>query len=223
MTEKGSAMPNVFLHDQPVAVANIFCIGRNYAAHAAEMGSIVETEPLVFLKPNSALCLSNQPIILPDFSHEVHHEAELVLLIGKTAHNVSVENALDYVAGYALGLDLTARDTQSIAKQKGQPWTKSKGFKNAACVSNFIMSEQLPNPNDVSFQLEVNGEIRQTAHTRLMAFSCAYLVSYLSEVYGLSAGDLIYTGTPEGVAKLNKGDAIMLTMGTLLSAAWQVS
>lgn len=216
-------MPNVFLHDQAVTVSNIFCIGRNYAAHAVEMGSIVETEPLVFLKPNSALCLSHQPIILPDFSHEVHHEVELVLLIGKTAQNVSVENGLDYVAGYALGLDLTARDTQSIAKQKGQPWTKSKGFKNAACVSNFISSEHLITPNDVSFQLEVNGEIRQTAHTRLMAFSCAYLVSYLSEIYGLSAGDLIYTGTPEGVAKLNKGDTVVLTMGSLLNEVWQVT
>lgn len=216
-------MPNVFLHDQAVTVSNIFCIGRNYAAHAVEMGSIVETEPLVFLKPNSALCLSHQPIILPDFSHEVHHEVELVLLIGKTAQNVSVENGLDYVAGYALGLDLTARDTQSIAKQKGQPWTKSKGFKNAACVSNFISSEHLITPNDMSFQLEVNGEIRQTAHTRLMAFSCAYLVSYLSEIYGLSAGDLIYTGTPEGVAKLNKGDTVVLTMGSLLNEVWQVT
>lgn len=150
-------MPNVLLSGQPTAVNTIFCIGRNYVAHIAELGNEKPTEPLVFLKPNACLLGSGAAIRLPEFSQSVHYEAELVLLIGKDAETLTAETALDVVAGYGVGLDLTARDVQQVAKEKGLPWTKAKGFKGAACVSDFVVPSQIPEPQNTSFRFAVNG------------------------------------------------------------------
>jgi 2-keto-4-pentenoate hydratase/2-oxohepta-3-ene-1,7-dioic acid hydratase in catechol pathway len=216
-------MAQVLLNGAAVRVGNIFCIGRNYAAHAAELGNAVEPEPMVFLKPTSALLLQGEPIVLPAFSQDVHHECELVLLIGKGGDNIAPEQALSHVAGYGIGLDLTARDLQSVAKQKGHPWTKSKGFRGAACLSELVPASAVSDPSHFTFSLKVNGEIRQRGDTDLMLFKLSALISNLSQIYGLSEGDLIYTGTPEGVAALHPGDRLDLKLDGLVSAEWSVS
>lgn len=216
-------MAVVQLNGKSVTVANVFCIGRNYAAHAAELGNAVETEPLVFLKPTSALIAEGEPLRLPAYSSDVHHECELVLLIGEGGNGIAESDALQHVAGYAIGLDMTARDVQGVAKQKGLPWTKAKGFRSAATVSAFVPAEQVSDPGRLAFTLRVNDEVRQQGDTRLMLFSVPTIIHYLSTVYGLSAGDLIYTGTPEGVAAVKPGDRLCLELQGLVSAEWKVA
>lgn len=216
-------MSRVMLESAPVTVGNIFCIGRNYAAHAAELGNAVEPEPLVFLKPTSAIALENQPVTLPAFSHEVHHEGELVVLIGKGGTDISEAEALAHVAGYGVGLDLTARDVQADAKARGLPWTKAKGFRGAACVSAFVSAMQVRSPQALHFSLSVNGQVRQQGDTSLMLFPVARIISTLSSVYGLSEGDLIFTGTPEGVAALAPGDTVEMVLEQWVTARWQVA
>lgn len=207
-------MPHVILQAdrREVPVSNIFCIGRNYAAHAAELGNQVEPAPLVFIKPTSALHAMDQPLTLPAFSNDVHYETELVLLIGKGGKNIPEQAALEHVAGYGLGLDLTARDIQAVAKQKGLPWTLCKGFDGAACISEFVAPDTMADIGHVRFGMSLNGEPRQAGDTALMLFSVPYLIHYLSTVFTLQPGDLIYTGTPEGVGKLNSGDRLSLTL-----------
>ncbi|MCW3478031.1 fumarylacetoacetate hydrolase family protein [Neisseriaceae bacterium JH1-16] len=216
-------MKTITLDGQALPVSNLFCIGRNYAAHAAELGNAIETEPMVFLKPTSALNDESQPIVLPDYSHDVHHECELVLLVGEGGDDIPADRALSHIAGYAIGLDLTARDVQSVAKQKGHPWAKAKGFRGAACVSDFVSASLVRDPQSLGFSLSVNGETRQTGNTSLMLFPVAQLVSYLSHIYGLTAGDLIFTGTPEGVAAIQPGDKLELDLHGLVRASFTVA
>ncbi|MBV8680382.1 MAG: fumarylacetoacetate hydrolase family protein [Aquitalea sp.] len=204
-------------------VSNIFCIGRNYAAHVAELGNQLEEEPLVFLKPTSALSLNGQDIALPTYSNDVHHECELVLLIGKGGHDIPVADALSHIAGVGIGLDLTARDVQSEAKKGGKPWTKAKGFRHAASVSDFVAVSHVDVSRPFSFSLQVNGETRQQGDTSLMLYPLATIISYLSQTYGLTAGDLIYTGTPQGVAALQAGDVLHLQLDGVVSADWTVA
>ena len=216
-------MAVVMLDGVAQQVSNIFCIGRNYAAHVAELGNQLEEEPLVFLKPTSALTLSGQPMRLPAYSADVHHECELVMLIGKDGSDIPAADALSHIAGVGIGLDLTARDVQSEAKQGGKPWTKAKGFRHAACVSDFVGSSHVDLGQPFSFSLQVNGETRQQGDTSLMLYPLATIISYLSQVYGLTAGDLIYTGTPQGVAALHTGDVLHLQLDGVVSADWTVS
>jgi 2-keto-4-pentenoate hydratase/2-oxohepta-3-ene-1,7-dioic acid hydratase in catechol pathway len=204
-------------------VSNIFCIGRNYAAHVAELGNQLEEEPLVFLKPSSALTLAGQAISLPAYSTDVHHECELVLLVGQGGRDIAEADALSHIAAYGIGLDLTARDVQSEAKQHGKPWTKAKGFRHAACVSDFVAAEAVDAGKPFTFSLQVNGVIRQRGDTSLMLFPLATIISYLSQVYGLTDGDLIYTGTPQGVAALQSGDVVQAQLDGLVTADWTVS
>lgn len=206
----------------PLRVTNIFCIGRNYAEHIKELGNQQEQEPVVFLKPVSALCLEGRAIQLPSWSNDVHYEAELVILIGKGGKNIAKADALSHICGYGLGLDLTARDRQSQAKQQGLPWTISKGFDQAACLSKFIPAAALPMPESCQFRLHINGALRQRGMTALMLFDLSTLIVYLSQMFTLSAGDLIFTGTPEGVGKLHAGDCLQLQLETLLTAEFTV-
>ncbi len=205
-------MPSVMLAGREITVSNIFCIGRNYAAHVAELGNRPEPEPLVFLKPSSALLGDGGTIRLPAYSQDVHHDTEVVLLMGRDAHGVSEAEACSYIAGYGIGLDLTARDTQSELKAKGMPWTKAKGFATAACVSAFVPADEVSQPSGMDFSLTVNGVLRQQGDTGMMVFPIPFLISFLSRHYGLTAGDLIYTGTPEGVARLVSGDQLELAL-----------
>ncbi|KJH68087.1 fumarylacetoacetate hydrolase family protein [Chromobacterium violaceum] len=216
-------MSSVKLGLHAIRVGNIFCIGRNYAAHAAELGNKVEDEPLVFLKPTSALLDESSPIRLPEYSGDVHHECELVALIGKGGDDIPPEKALDHVAGYGIGLDLTARDVQTEAKRKGQPWTKAKGFRGAACVSTLVPAARVEDPQRLKFELRVNGQLRQRGDAGLMLFTLAEQISYLSRLYGLSDGDLIFTGTPEGVARIESGDQLDLSLHGQVSAHWKVA
>ncbi|WP_028449261.1 fumarylacetoacetate hydrolase family protein [Chitinibacter tainanensis] len=214
-------MAEIQIGTQTLSVNNIFCVARNYHAHAKEMGSQIAAEPMVFIKPNSAVLQPGQPIVLPSWSADVHHELELVVAIGQGGQNISPAQALDHVAAYALGLDLTARDVQAAAKKAGNPWTLAKGFDGAAVITDFVPSAGIE-PQQQSFSLQINGEVRQLAHTRDMAFSVAELISWLSRYFTLQPGDLIYTGTPEGVGPLRAGDELLLAWDGVLQSTWKV-
>lgn len=216
-------MKTILVEGREVALSNIFCIGRNYAEHVKELKNAKPTEPVVFLKPTSALIQSGENITLPEYSHDVHHECELIIYIDKDVNSVSPQRALDYVGGYAIGLDLTARDVQSQLKIKGLPWIKAKGFRSAACVSHFISPKLIDDINAQQFGLKVNGELRQQGNTKDMMFPCAEIISYLSEVYGLQAGDIIYTGTPAGVAALKSGDELELIWTDKIDVKFKVA
>ncbi len=217
-------MPTIrFTDGSQLAVANIYCIGRNYAAHAAELGNTLEPEPVVFLKPTSALLHEGSTITLPDYSNDVHHEAELVLAIGQGGKHIARDAAMSHVAGYALGLDLTARDLQTQAKNKGLPWAVAKGFDGSACLSRFIAPAQLPAPEAARFSLQVNGQIRQVGDCSLMIHDLPAIIAYLSSRFTLQPGDLIYTGTPAGVAAIQAGDVLELALGDVLKARFEVA
>lgn len=215
-------MQTIQLENQLIAVNNIFCIGRNYDEHIKELNNTLLSEPIVFLKPNSALLHTKKSIILPTFSEDVHYECEMVVYINKDAYDVDEKIAMEYVGAYALGLDLTARDVQNICKQQGLPWTKAKGFRGAACVSPFLPKNKVDNIHSQEFSLKINGQIRQQGNTIKMIFSIPYLIAYLSRIYGLQAGDLIYTGTPAGVGALKPNDKLELFWADQLLAEFQV-
>ncbi|MGB0649798.1 MAG: fumarylacetoacetate hydrolase family protein [Rhodothermales bacterium] len=186
----------------------LVCIGRNYAKHAAELGNAVPTRPMIFLKPASSLVASGGHMVIPSASADVHHEVELVCLIGKAGKDIREDEALDHVAGYAVGLDMTARDIQQQAKEKGHPWSVAKGFDTFAPLGEFVPSDAVPNPQDLVIQLSINGEIRQDGHTRDMIFPLVRLISYASSIFTLMPGDLLFTGTPEGVGPVASGDRL---------------
>lgn len=196
---------------------SIYCIGRNYADHIKEMKSEQTSDPVVFLKPRSSIVHSGESVVIPPVSDDVHHEAELVLLIGKTTKSCSIENALDSVKAFGIGIDFTARDIQSQAKKDGRPWTLAKGFDTFAPVGNLVPFTGQEDLNDLNISLRVNGEVRQDDSTSLMIFSPSDIISYLSHQFTLTPGDLIFTGTPKGVSAVNAGDSITATLGKTLS------
>jgi len=215
-------MTHVRIDGREIRVSSIYCIGRNYAAHAAEMGSRVEDHPMVFLKPLTAL-LAPGVATLPPFSADVHHEAELVVLIGEGGVDIPAASALQHVAAYAIGVDLTARDVQAELKKKGHPWTLAKGFRGSAWVSDFVPAAAVPDPAALEFTLAVNGEPRQHGVVGRMVFDVPTLIAHISSVYGLAAGDLIYSGTPEGVGPLRHGDRVDLDLIGHVGASWSVA
>ena len=194
-----------------LSVGKLLCIGRNYAEHADEMASDVPDQPMVFLKPATAIIRSGETVRLPPQSKEVHHEVELVVVIGKEGHHIPEEHALDHVAGYAAGLDMTARDLQAEAKEKRHPWSVAKGFDTFAPLGPITPAPDVADPNDLTLRLRVNGETRQEAHTSHMIFSVATLVHYCSQIFTLEPGDLLYTGTPSGVGPVEAGDELEAT------------
>lgn len=192
----------------------LLCIGRNYARHARELGNAVPSEPVVFLKPTSALVATGGHVVIPPQSDDVHHEAELVVVVGCHARRVGEREALSCVAGYAAGLDMTARDVQARAKAGGLPWSVAKGFDTFAPLGPAAPADAL-DPSDTVVRLTVGGEERQRGSTSDMLFTVPFLVSYLSHVFTLMPGDLIYTGTPEGVGPVALGDELVVTVGEL--------
>ena len=192
----------------PAWPGKLICVGRNYAAHAAEMKSDVPDEPVLFLKPPTALTGHGSAVVLPPAPRDVHHELELVVVIGRRVKHVPVSEALACVSGYALGLDMTARDLQSEAKERGLPWSVAKGFDTFAPLGTPIPASEVGDPQRLALTLQVNGEVRQTAHTSRMLFTVAELVAYSSTIFTLLPGDLLYTGTPEGVARVEDGDRL---------------
>lgn len=193
---------------EPIAVGKIICIGRNYAEHAKEMKSDISESPVFFLKPPSALLRDGGTIVIPSISSDVHHEVEMTVLIGKGGKNIPRVEALQHVAGYGVGLDMTLRDVQSEAKKKGLPWTLAKGFDTSAPVSRFIAASNIPNPQAMEVELSVNGAVRQIGKTELLIFSVQDFIAYVSQFLTLERGDIIYTGTPEGVAQVKPGDQL---------------
>ncbi len=189
-------------------VGKIVCVGRNYAAHAKELGNEVPDKPVLFLKPPSAIIYSGDSIIHPDFSNEMHHEVELVLLIGKEVKKANKSESENAIIGYGVGLDMTLRDLQNEYRKKGEPWTIAKGFDTSAAVSDFILKENYKLNLNEEISLSVNGAIKQKDKLNKMIFSPAQLVEYISSVIMLEEGDLIFTGTPAGVSKVNRGDKL---------------
>lgn len=186
----------------------IICIGRNYANHAREMNAPVPTEPVVFMKPDTALLKDNQPFYYPDFSKEIHHECELVIKISKAGKNIEPAFAHKYYEEIGIGIDFTARDIQAKCKEKSLPWEKAKAFDNSAPVGLFLPKASFPDLNDIRFHLTINGNTVQSGSTKDLLFSFDTLIAHVSRYFTLKTGDLIYTGTPEGVGPVNIGDTL---------------
>ena len=188
----------------------IFCIGRNYLAHIAELDHELPTEPLFFMKPASALLLPGHPFVYPDFSKEIHYETELVLRICKSGHSIGEKTAHEYYDAITVGIDFTARDLQRRCIEKGQPWEMAKSFDSSAPVGVFKKISALRNPHDIGFGMKLNGEWVQQGHSTDMIFSFDRIVSYVSRYVTLEEGDDIFTGTPRGVGEVHVGDKLEL-------------
>ena len=193
-----------FKPKQPV---KIFCIGRNYAKHARELGNELPEEPVIFMKPPTALLVNDKAFYYPEFSQDVHYEIELVLRICKNGKSVQREFAHRYYDRIGLGIDFTARDLQSKQKAKGLPWEIAKGFDSSAVISEFVSLDRF-DKNNIRFQLEKNGEVVQDGTTADLLFPFDDLIVHLSRYFKLNMGDLIYTGTPEGVGPVAVGDTL---------------
>ncbi|MCP4550912.1 MAG: fumarylacetoacetate hydrolase family protein [Bacteroidetes bacterium] len=184
----------------------IICIGRNYAEHAKELNNPLPKTPIFFLKPDSALMQKNQPFFYPDFSNDIHFETEIVLKINKVGKYIQKEFAHTYYNRIGIGIDFTARDLQNNCKEKGLPWEIAKAFDNSAPLGQFIDKSRFDDVNDINFSMNINGVERQNGNTKNMIFSPDYLISYISQFFTLKIGDLIFTGTPEGVGPIKIGD-----------------
>ncbi|MFM2206739.1 MAG: hypothetical protein RL213_714 [Bacteroidota bacterium] len=186
----------------------IICIGRNYVAHAEELKNEVPSEPVFFLKPDTALLPPGRDFYLPDFSREIHHEAELVLKICKEGKNIAPEFAHRYFDQVTVGLDFTARDIQDRQKSKGLPWEPAKAFDHSAPVGTFIPLDDIRDKGSFSFHLDKNGETVQSGTIKEMIFPFASIISYVSRFITLRKGDLVFTGTPKGVGPVQAGDLL---------------
>ena len=186
------------------------CIGRNYLAHVKELDNDLPTEPLFFMKPDTALLPEGEPFVYPDFSHQIHYETELVLRICKTGKDIDEKDAPYYYDAITVGIDFTARDLQNQCKAKGHPWEKAKAFDGSAAIGKFKSVKDLENPNDIAFGMKLNGEWRQQGHSRDMIFGFDKIVSYVSRFVTLKEGDCIFTGTPQGVGQVQRGDRLEL-------------
>lgn len=185
----------------------ILCVGRNYSEHAKELGNAVPENPVIFSKPDTALIKNNEPFYHPDFSQDIHHEVELVIKISKMGKKIQPKFARNYFTEIGLGIDFTARDVQSKLKEKGLPWELAKAFDGSAPIGEFINIEGKDISN-INFSLTKNGEMVQQGNTAQMIFPFEEIVSFVSQYFTLKVGDLIYTGTPAGVSKINIGDKL---------------
>jgi 2-keto-4-pentenoate hydratase/2-oxohepta-3-ene-1,7-dioic acid hydratase in catechol pathway len=186
----------------------IICIGRNYASHAKELNNPIPEEPVIFMKPDSSLIRNNQPFFIPDFSTDVHHEVELVVKINKLGKHIEKKFAHKYYHEIGIGIDFTARDLQSKMKEKGLPWEKAKGFDGSAPLGKFVPKSTFSDIENINFHLDINGKRVQTGNTSNMLFSIDTIVEHVSKYFTLKIGDLIYTGTPEGVGPVRAGDRL---------------
>ena len=187
-------------------VGKIVCLGQNYLDHIRELGSKVPDRAVIFCKPSSSLLPDGGMIEIPRYSNNCHHELELALLIGKTGKDICEEEALSYLAGYGVALDLTLRDIQKEQKDRGLPWEIAKGFDTSCPISDFIPAVDVSTSNNLQLTLKVNGEIRQQGNTAQMMRSVEEIIAEISSFYTLEPGDIILTGTPAGVSKIETGD-----------------
>lgn len=186
----------------------IFCVGRNYAEHAKELGNALPDEPVIFMKPKSALLQAHTPFYYPEFTNELHYECELVLRISKNGKYIQDKFASKYYDAVTVGIDFTARDIQNELKGKGLPWEKAKAWDNSAAVGKWIPLANIKNRKDINFALHKNKELVQKANSKEMIHDFDYIVSYISNYFSVNIGDLIFTGTPAGVGELVVGDEL---------------
>jgi len=204
------------------SVSKIVCVGRNYAKHITEMSAERMEEPVLFLKPPTAILNSGLPIVLPSYSSDVHHEVELALLISRKTQRIKEEDWPLYVAGFGVALDLTLRDHQRKAKEKGLPWCVSKGFDGSCPVSTFYPLDQVEDIQNLNLKLSVNGQVRQNGSTANMLFPVGELIAYISRIFTLDQGDIVLTGTPEGVGPLKPGDIVLAELAEIAHIQFEV-
>jgi 2-keto-4-pentenoate hydratase/2-oxohepta-3-ene-1,7-dioic acid hydratase in catechol pathway len=186
----------------------IFCVGRNYSDHAKELGNAVPDEPVIFMKPKSALLQPHTPFYYPEFTNELHYECELVLRISKNGKYIQEKFASKYYDAVSVGIDFTARDIQDELKSKGLPWEKAKAWDNSAVVGKWIPLTNIKNKKEINFSLKKNKEVVQEGNSLDMIFDFDYIVSHISNFFSVNIGDLIFTGTPKGVGEIVVGDEL---------------
>ena len=191
----------------------IICVGRNYSEHAKELGNAVPTEPVIFMKPQTAILQSGKQFYLPEWSNDIHYEAEIVLKINRNGKYIDEKFAHKYVSEYTVGIDFTARDVQKKLKEKGLPWEVAKAFDNSAVIGKWLELPHKLDTQPISFHMQKNGETVQAGNTENMIFSFSKIISYVSQYFSLRMGDLIYTGTPEGVGPVKQGDVLQGYVG----------
>jgi 2-keto-4-pentenoate hydratase/2-oxohepta-3-ene-1,7-dioic acid hydratase in catechol pathway len=189
-------------------IMKIIAIGRNYVDHIKELSNEIPDEPVVFLKPDTAILKNNQPFYYPEFSHDIHHEVEVIVRISKEGKFIEEKFAHKYYDAVGLGIDFTARDVQQKCKEKGLPWEKAKAFNGSAPISEFLTLSEISDLKDIRFSLEVNGETKQSGTTALMMHSIDAIIAYVSRYFTLKKGDIIFTGTPKGVGPIKIGDRL---------------
>ena len=204
-------------------LGKVVCVGRNYAEHARELNNPVPSEPILFIKPATAVQSFAEPVRWPAQKGECHHEVEIAVLIGRDLKNVDEQQAIAGIAGFGVALDLTLRDLQSKLKDKGHPWEIAKAFDGACPLSGFIRPERVSDLADIPVRLTVNGQVRQNGNSNQMLTPIPKLISYISQYFTLQAGDVVLTGTPAGVGPLHAGDRLLAELPGLLSAEAQVS
>jgi 2-keto-4-pentenoate hydratase/2-oxohepta-3-ene-1,7-dioic acid hydratase in catechol pathway len=190
----------------------IICIGRNYAEHARELNNPLPVNPVFFMKPDSALLINNNPFFLPEFSKEIHYEAEIVLKISRLGKNIQKKFAHRYYNSISVGIDFTARDLQEICKKAGHPWEIAKAFDQSAVINRFVDIESVPDRKAIHFRLDINGNTVQDGNTKDLIFSFDEIISYVSTFITLKTGDLIFTGTPAGVGPVKAGDRLVASL-----------
>lgn len=195
-------------HEVKVSIGKIICLLRGYKAHADEMGGTVPDVPEFFLKPGTAVIHDGGEIVIPEGSKEVHHEVELAIIIGKRGKDIPEERAMEHVLGYAVFIDVTARDVQARAKKAGKPWAAAKGYDTFAPMSKITRKEEVADPHNLDIWLKVNGEYRQRSNTSHLIFTIGEIIGYVSGIMTLEPGDVIATGTPEGVSQIVTGDVV---------------
>jgi acylpyruvate hydrolase len=201
--------------ESTLGVGKIVCVGQNYILHIEELKSKRSKDPLIFLKPSTAILSEGNPIILPDFSDEIHHETELALLIGKKAKNISKSDWKNYVVGAGIALDLTLRDVQREAKKNGHPWTICKGFDGSCPISSFTPLQNISDIQKLNIELYINNTLRQKGYTGDMIWPVDEVLVFISKIFTLEPGDIILTGTPAGVGKIKSGDHLRAQISDL--------
>jgi len=196
-------------------IGKILCIGRNYSDHIKELGNPTPDAPVIFIKPASSVIGEGEAIVIPPYSHDCHHEAELALLIGRKGKDIPVDQAMEAIAGYGVGIDLTLRDVQSELKKKGLPWEIAKGFDTSCPLSAFVEASGVADPQNLQIRMTVNGEVRQDGNTSMMIHRIPSIISYMSGRFTLEPGDVILTGTPAGVSRIVSGDRLMAEIPVL--------
>ncbi|PPC78018.1 fumarylacetoacetate hydrolase family protein [Pokkaliibacter plantistimulans] len=204
-------------------LGKVVCIGRNYAEHVRELNNAMPTEPLLFIKPATAVVPMEEPFALPShLSSDIHYETELAILIGATLKQADEAEAKAAIAGFGLALDLTLRDVQSKLKDKGQPWEKAKAFDGSCPLSRFVRADAVSDIQNLGLKLTINNEVRQDGTTADMINPVLSLLAYISQYFTLQPGDVVLTGTPEGVGQLHSGDQLVVTLDSLLQVETRV-